>query len=112
MVACDFYRITESTREINEAPNQLSVNDFLIGNPGIQGSNIFIRLSCFLEAGGFDENIKSCTDRDLCIRITDLGDIHYKRITTPLMNHFAESNRIRMSTPNTETKNFGLQIFG
>lgn len=111
MVACDFYRITEDDRKINEAPNQLLVNDFLIGNPGIQGSNIFIRLSCFLEAGGFDENIKSCTDRDLCIRITDLGDIRYKRIAQPLMNHFAEKKRQRMSTPNTETKNLGLQNF-
>jgi asparagine synthase (glutamine-hydrolysing) len=111
MIACDFYRITDEKTELNTAPDKLSVNDFLIGNPGIQGSNIFIRLSSFLEAGCFDENIQSCTDRDLCIRITDLGTVRYSRIATPLMNHFAESDRIRMSTPNTETKNSGLHNF-
>jgi asparagine synthase (glutamine-hydrolysing) len=111
MIACDFYRITNEHKEINQAPTKLSTNDFLVGNPGIQGSNIFIRLSCFLEAGCFDENIQSCTDRDLCIRITDLGYIRYERLATPLMNHFAESDRIRMSTPNTETKNSGLYNF-
>ncbi len=111
MVACDFYRITEEGKEINTAPNRLDVNDFLVGNPGIQGSNIFIRLSCFLEAGCFDENIESCTDRDICIRITDLATIKYRRVAIPLMNHFAESTRVRMSTPNTEIKNSGLNNF-
>jgi asparagine synthase (glutamine-hydrolysing) len=111
MIACDFYRITDKQTEINKAPARLSTNDFLIGNPGIQGSNLFVRLSCFLEAGCFDENIRSCTDRDLCIRITDLGYIRYERLAIPLMNHFAENDRDRMSTPNTETKNTGLYNF-
>ncbi|MCZ2356772.1 MAG: glycosyltransferase [Bacteroidia bacterium] len=110
MVACDFYRITNQ-KEINEAPSKLSTNDFLIGNPGIQGSNIFIRLSCFLEAGCFDENLKSSTDRDLCIRIADLGDVRYERLSVPLMNHFAENDRNRISNPNSETKISGLNQF-
>lgn len=111
MIACDFYRITNEQEEINIAPTALLANDFLIGNPGIQGSNLFIRLSCFLEAGCFDENLQSCTDRDLCIRIADLGNVHYERLALPLMNHFAESNRIRLSNPNSETKNSGLEHF-
>jgi len=111
MVATDFLRITDDLNEYSPAPKALRVDDFLVGNPGIQGSNTFVRLSCFLEAGCFDENIKSCTDRDLCIRITDLGGIKYKNIESPLMIHFAEGSRIRMSTPNTLTKNEGLNNF-
>ena len=111
MVACDFFRITNRHKSINHAPDHLSAKDFLIGNPGIQGSNMFIRLACFLEAGGFDENLKSCTDRDLCIRISDLGDVRYKRISLPLMNHYAEDNRERLSNPNSETKLSGLTQF-
>lgn len=111
MVASDFYRITDSHKEINSAPANLYAGDFLVGNPGIQGSNLFIRLSCFLEAGCFDENLKSCTDRDLCIRISDLGYIKYEHIAQPLMKHYAESNRNRLSTPNTEQKNEGLYYF-
>lgn len=111
MLACDFYRITDHGSKISKAPDTLESNDFLIGNPGIQGSNIFIRLSCFLEAGEFDENLQSCTDRDFCIRIADLGNVRYQPIHQPLMNHYAEANRIRLSTPNSESKNGGLYSF-
>lgn len=111
MIACDFYRITNNQKEINTAPPALLANDFLIGNPGIQGSNLFIRLSSFLEAGCFDENLQSSTDRDLCVRIADLGTVYYERFALPLMNHFAEENRIRLSNPNSETKQSGLYNF-
>ncbi|MRT94656.1 glycosyltransferase family A protein [Ancylomarina sp. 16SWW S1-10-2] len=111
MIACDFYRIEDKQKYHCTAPTKLSVNDFLIGNPGIQGANIFVRLSCFMEAGCFDENIQSSTDRDLCIRITDLGYVKYKRLATPLMKHYADSDRIRMSSPNTDTKKAGLHNF-
>jgi len=111
MTACDFYRITEEERVINQSPDELSVQSFLIGNPGIQGSNIFIRLSLFLEAGCFDENLQSCNDRDLCVRIAELGVVKYKPLRSTLMNHFAESNRIRMSTPKSGTKDLGLYNF-
>eukprot|EP00045_Choanoeca_perplexa_P016441 m.222974 g.222974 ORF g.222974 m.222974 type:complete len:2105 (+) comp17261_c1_seq2:280-6594(+) len=50
----------------------LSVESFLRGNPGVQGSNLFARLSLLLQAGMFDENMNSMTDRDLCIRILDV----------------------------------------
>ena len=111
MLACDFYRITDNGSKMSTAPDILDSNDFLTGNPGIQGSNIFIRLSRFLEAGGFDENLQSCTDRDFCIRVTDLGDVQYQPIHQSLMNHYAEANRIRLSTPNSVTKDMGLYSF-
>lgn len=40
-------------------PDQLSLSNFFTGNPHIQGSNLFIKLSTLLEAGGFDENLNS-----------------------------------------------------
>lgn len=49
----------------------LKVESFLIGNPGIQGSNMVFRLSCLNEINGFDENLSSCTDRDLLIRFLE-----------------------------------------
>ena len=71
-------------------PESLNAAEFLVGNPNIQGSNLFCRLSVLLEAGLFDEWLPSCTDRDLCIRIADLPGVLYterrKRppcITTP-----------------------------
>ena len=38
------------------------INDFLKGNPHIQGSNTFIKFSTLLKAGAFDENLTSSTD--------------------------------------------------
>ena len=55
-------------------PPRLDVNELLVRNTHIQGSNLFVRLRKLLEAGGFDEALVSTTDRDVCIRLADLGN--------------------------------------
>ncbi len=97
--------------QICDAPDALRAEDFLIGNPGIQGSNLFIRLSSFLEAGGFDESLPSTTDRDLCIRLADLGSIRYGRVRGHLVCHYAEPDRPRLSTAGSPNKIAGLSAF-
>lgn len=42
---------------------------FFVGNPGVQGSNLFVRLDTLLAIGGFDEALPNTTDRDLMIRL-------------------------------------------
>jgi len=113
MVASDFHRIEsdDASPLLQEAPSALRVADFLTGNPGIQGSNLFARLRVFLEAGGFDEGLMSSTDRDLCIRIADLGTVGYGRLALPLVRHFAESSRERLSTRGSPAKLAGLTAF-
>ncbi|WP_114767621.1 glycosyltransferase family 2 protein [Vibrio rhodolitus] len=113
MVACGINRIEgKSTDSIqNPAPEKLSRSAFLVGNPGIQGSNLFLRLNTFLEAGGFDESLNSSTDRDLCIRLADMNTIRYQAIPMYLVNHYAESDRVRLSTPGTGPKSSGLTAF-
>ena len=49
-------------------PSDLTVKNFLLGNPGIQGSNMCFKIESFMEIDGFDEKLASCTDRDLMIR--------------------------------------------
>ena len=69
MVASPFLRIQEDTEPLRVIPpRSLRPSDFLVGNPGIQGSNLVCRLSALLEAGLFDESLPSCTDRGLCNR--------------------------------------------
>lgn len=113
MVAADLRRIESACRPplLNAGPSQLRVADFLIGNPGIQSSNLFIRLSSLLHAGGFDEALRSTTDRDLCIRIAELGTVRYGRLATALVDHFADSDRPRLSTYRSEAKQDGLSSF-
>lgn len=53
-------------------PIQLNSGDFLIGNPGWQGSNTFIDLKLLNHAGKFRNGLVSCNDRDLAIRVLDL----------------------------------------
>ncbi len=113
MVAADLRRIegVEGDHLVNAAPERLSASDFLTGNPGIQGSNLFIRLSLLLAAGGFDEALRSTTDRDLCIRLADLGKVRYGRLPAPLVDHHADPNRPRLSTRGSEAKLDGLTAF-
>lgn len=69
----------ESGKTIIQSLNKkdLTPNAFFIGNPGIQGSNMFFRLTNFLELGGFDEAFPNTTDREFMIRFLNLMQMKY-----------------------------------
>ncbi len=92
-------------------PDHLKAKDFLIGNPNVQGSNLFIKLLTILEAGGFDESLSSTTDRDMCIRIADLGYVKIGVLKKHLVNHYAFSEYERLSTFASPQKIQGLNTF-
>lgn len=48
--------------------NDLTPENFFIGNPGVQGSNMFFNAELLVAINGFDENLPNTTDRDLMIR--------------------------------------------
>lgn len=56
--------VTERTIQL-----PLTCDSFLVGNPGWQGSNTFVLVSCLAEVGNFTAGLASCNDRDLAIRI-------------------------------------------
>ena len=91
-------------------PEELQCDSFLIKNPHIQGSNLFVRMDSFLAAGGFDESILSCTDRDFCIRLFENTNHHWKRLNQHLVHHDARKSG-RISDPNSKRKNQGIQRF-
>jgi hypothetical protein len=64
-----------------------------------------------LEAGGFDEALTSTTDRDLCIRIADLGYVKYGIVKEHLVHHNAFSQSDRMSSVGSKIKHSGLTYF-
>ncbi|MHC1709804.1 MAG: glycosyltransferase family 2 protein [Methanomassiliicoccales archaeon] len=92
-------------------PEKFVLHDILVSNPNIQGSNLFVRLSKLLEVGGFDEDLSSTTDRDICIRL--LGQDGIRCVTTDkhLVHHDALPRNDRLSTPGSETKRQGLNSF-
>jgi hypothetical protein len=49
----------------------LTPSNFFIKNPGVQGSNMFFKITVLENIEGFDENLMSATDRDLMIRFLE-----------------------------------------
>ena len=92
-------------------PDRLDVAELLVRNPHVQGSNLFVRLRKLLEAGGFDEALASTTDRDICIRMANLGSVKFGSIPRHLVHHYAEDDRPRLSTAGGDAKCDGLRGF-
>lgn len=92
---------------------QIKQEEIFIKNPGIFGSNMLVNLDAFFSAGGFDESMRSTTDRDFLMRYADLcNNDFYKTIFCNFVcvNHFAETDRRRV-TSDKSAKKQGLDIF-
>jgi glycosyltransferase involved in cell wall biosynthesis len=99
-----------SVMNVDLTKEQLTAENFFIGNPGVQGSNMFFKTKSLIDIGGFDETLPNTTDRDLMIRflwkndlknievINTIGVIHY--------NHKRE--KVNNDIPN---KQKGLDLF-
>jgi glycosyltransferase involved in cell wall biosynthesis/peptidoglycan/xylan/chitin deacetylase (PgdA/CDA1 family) len=95
---------------LRHPPRELSQTELLRGNPGIQGSNLSIRLTALLKAGCFDEALRSCTDRDLCLRLVDLG-ASYTAIRDTHAIHDTLHGLPRLTDPSGAAKLEGLDAF-
>lgn len=109
LIAANYLRSSENENLLMQLPEQLSVKDFLQGNPGIGGSNTFVRLTTLLKAGCFDETLPSAVDRDFFVRVLQQNPT-YKLVPKHLVTAFTENNRERITT-NIEKKKQGFQIF-
>lgn len=112
LVASGFVRVVAGREnEVVTPPAHLSPAAFYIGNPGIQPSNLVVRLDRLLEAGGFDESLQSCTDRDLLIRISRISAAGYRRVAAQTVRHHACADRPRLCTPGSPQRQAGLSAF-
>jgi glycosyltransferase involved in cell wall biosynthesis len=88
----------------------LDDRDFLVGNPGWQGSNTFVRLSQLIAVGGFRESLASTHDRDLAIRL-----LRHPLTRTHLLPEWTATWCLdapnRLSTRGGEAKSSGLRTF-
>jgi SAM-dependent methyltransferase/glycosyltransferase involved in cell wall biosynthesis len=111
VLAAQFCRIDHRTHKPTPPPERLQSADFLTGNPGIQASSLVCRLTTLLEAGMFDEALPSCTDRDLMVRIADLGHVDFRACEHVGSIHHASPTLPRLSTPRSPAKQKGLDAF-
>lgn len=93
--------------------NDLTPENFFIGNPGVQGSNMFFKTKHLVDINGFDETLPNTTDRDLMIRFLwhmqsfPKSTIHVlENIGVKHYNH----QQIKVNT-NLSMKHQGLDIF-
>ncbi len=70
--------VKDGTEILRSAPLSLTVDEFLIGNPGWQGSNTFARAETLRRAGDFTDGLQSLNDRDLAVRVLSLDDVHLR----------------------------------
>ena len=105
-------RILRDGEEIpRPPPARLHVDDFLVGNPGWQGSNTFVSIQTLLKAGMFTEGLASTNDRDLAIRILSQprSRIAFTGKHTTTWN--IDSHRTSLSSPGSAEKSRGLASF-
>ena|GEM_PF-426162 len=92
-------------------PECLDPQQLFIKNPHVQGSNLFINLKSLMDVGLFDENLRSCTDRDLCIRLLDLPHFRYGSVPHHTVHHFADERSDRLTARSSSAKIEGLTAF-
>ncbi len=112
MVVSGLIRVEDVDDDVvhQSIPARLTADALLVGNPHIQGSNLFVRLSSILQAGLFDEQLSSCTDRDLCLRLCNI-DTQVVSTGIHTVRHYAEAGRPRLSSPASKEKHQGLERF-
>jgi len=89
----------------------LTDRDFLVGNPGWQGSNTFVRLSLLLQAGGFRDGLQSLNDRDLAIRLLRISQGPPALVPKWTSSWRVQANGQSLSAPRSQAKLSGLRWF-
>jgi len=91
-------------------PVNLSPWQFLVGNPGIRGSNLVIARELFMALGGFAEDLPALNDVDLGLRLARRGPLRYRRVVEPNVEFHAHQGP-RLSTPGCRANREGLERF-
>jgi len=90
--------------------SNLIATDFLLHNPGLRGSNLFIRKKRLTELGGFDENLPCMNDMDLGYRLLKLNGLRYAPLDERLVV-FNNHSQQRLSLAGSRAKALGLRRF-
>lgn len=95
----------------DKLPTRLTPNDFLIGNPGWQGSNTFVRTKTLTRVGGFTNGLRSCNDRDLAIRLMETPGIKVAFTRRHTATWYCNERPEALSAPGSSAKLEGLAHF-
>lgn len=90
---------------------KLDARDFLVGNPGWQGSNTFVSMPLFTAVRGFRDGLASLNDRDLAFRILQSTGVRVCCTGEWTSSWHVGSDRPTLSTPRSAAKISGLRWF-
>ncbi len=93
-------------------PENITRNDLLVRNPGIQGSNITVEKTFFKTINGFDDlNFSHIfEDSDFMLRAIDMPQIKYKSIPKFLIVYLSHEGK-RLSMTKTPIQEKGINLF-
>lgn len=91
--------------------SEVGKREFLIGNPGWQGSNTFVLKSAFKEVNGFTDGLLSCNDRDLAYRLLSLSSIKIAYTNQFTATWFINEDFYQLSNGKNPKKKKGLLQF-
>jgi len=109
LITAYYLRFSPTENVLMKLSHKITEKDFLTGNPGIGGSNTFIRLTTLLKAGAFDEALFASVDRDFFIRVFQLQPKH-KIVNKHLVTAHTDKNRKRLTT-DKQKKEKSFQVF-
>ncbi len=99
-----------STMNVDLTKDQLAAENFFIGNPGVQGSNMFFKTQSLVDIGGFDETLPNTTDRDLMIRFLWENDLNKIEVLESIgVNHY--NHKKQKVNNDIQRKQEGLNLF-
>jgi glycosyltransferase involved in cell wall biosynthesis len=105
-------RLLVDGREIERPlPTALSPTEFLVGNPGWQGSNTFMSRRLWRAVGGFRDGLKSLNDRDLAIRALRIPWVRVAYTGAFTSSWNVTTGRDALSAPRSPAKISGLRWF-
>ncbi|MBF0562160.1 MAG: glycosyltransferase [Alphaproteobacteria bacterium] len=106
-----YFHERSTPRTPESLPVHLTADDFLSGNPGLQGSNTFVALSALERAGDFTDGLPSLNDRDLAVRLLSLPDLQIAYTGEWTANWHHGDDPVSLSAPRSVAKIAGLQAF-
>lgn len=111
IVVSGLRRVVDGAEVSRPLPANLTACDFLVGNPGWQGSNTYVSMPRLVQARGFRDGMASLNDRDLAVRLLRLPDIRVGYTGEWTSNWHVRSGRPTLSTPRSAAKISGLRWF-
>ena len=111
VVVSGLRRVVDGAEVPRPLPERLGARDFLVGNPGWQGSNTYVSMARLAQVRGFRDGLASLNDRDLAHRLLRLSGLRVGYTGRWTSTWQVRSDHAALSAPRSPAKISGLRWF-